>query len=205
MENIVLLTSMALALIHGSFFRALSDNHGATITKVAPMLLLALFAHLWSGPWLLIAALTFSAMGDWALSRSGDRPFLIGLVSFAIAHILYICLFMPDFQKLQPVVITIFGGLAVSSFYWLIPNTGKLRFPVIIYITIISIMAITAFASGKSYLVLIGVCAFVLSDIMLSIGLFRDINKKTARLFSIGVWLFYYGGQLLITIGWIST
>ncbi|TIP55997.1 lysoplasmalogenase family protein, partial [Mesorhizobium sp.] len=46
------------------------------------------------GPWLLIAALALSAIGDALLSRDGEKAFVGGLAGFLAAHGLYIALFV---------------------------------------------------------------------------------------------------------------
>ena len=61
--------------------------------KAVPVLSLGLLSVIGDMHPALTAALLFGALGDVALSREGDRNFLIGLAAFLIGHLCYIALF----------------------------------------------------------------------------------------------------------------
>jgi uncharacterized membrane protein YhhN len=61
--------------------------------KTLAVALLGVLCILQQQPLLLVAALALSALGDWFLSRDGDKAFLFGLGSFLAAHVAYIALF----------------------------------------------------------------------------------------------------------------
>jgi uncharacterized membrane protein YhhN len=150
---------------------------------------------------LIIAGLLFSLAGDVFLMRPSDR-FIAGLVSFLIAHVLYIAAFVTD--------------AGVATFWWVIPfliygaivyaflaaHVGKLRVPVIIYMVAILIMAWQA--AGRWYdmretgrlLAFIGAVLFVISDSVLALNRFRQ-PFKAARALTMGT---YYSAQWFIAL-----
>lgn len=199
MENLILYLSIVFATIYGIWFRSDKGDNLGSVMKITPMILLMIFAGQNHAPWLIILALFFSTLGDLSLSRIGERAFIMGLASFAIAHVMYIFLFIAKFHALNWLVFILILLLAISTFFWLLPFVGKLKFPVMLYIIIISLMAITAFSSSYSWGLKFGVIAFVLSDTLLSIRIFRVQNET--NMLNVLVWVFYFGGQVLITIG----
>lgn len=202
MEQILFFSSVVIAVIYGGFFRSTKGSNLGSFLKTTPLVLLAVYVGIKDGHSLLIAALILSALGDLALSRTGQPAFLAGLISFAIAHIMYSLLFAQYFENANTVAAVVLILLCGSSFYWLIPYTKSLRAPVVFYIAIISIMTFFAFSSSINMMVLLGVVAFVISDLMLSIRMFRAGEKTPiAEALNIGVWVFYFGGQLMITLG----
>ena len=132
---------------------------------------------------LLISAMFFSWIGDVVLlfANQGVIYFIIGLVSFLIAHLFYIILF----SKLQKVInlkykrfIPLVLLYLVGFLYFLWEKLGGMKIPVIIYALVISTMLLVAIKgyftwnskSGK--LLLIGAVFFVLSDSILAINKF---------------------------------
>ena len=132
---------------------------------------------------LLISAMFFSWIGDVVLlfANQGVIYFIIGLVSFLIAHLFYIILF----SKLQKVInlkykrfIPLVLLYLVGFLYFLWEKLGGMKIPIIIYALVISTMLLVAIKgyftwnskSGK--LLLIGAVFFVLSDSILAINKF---------------------------------
>ena len=109
-------------------------------------MLFALASATSGAPVLLTLALLLSAVGDLALSRSGQKAFLAGLTGFALAHLLFIILFQglgPDpiwaaFGH-TPFFAVVLVLVALSSEIWLAPYTGKLVWPVRVYVTLITL------------------------------------------------------------------
>lgn len=136
--------------------------------------------------WLLLSLL-FSWIGDCILmfADQGELYFIFGLVSFLIAHVLFIVLFVKQkSDAIHPkqtlywfgfsfVLVYLFGMLSL-----LIPPLSDLKIPVGIYAMTISLMLIETLKgcfnwSDKSkYLVLIGAIFFVTSDSILAINKF---------------------------------
>ena len=157
---------------------------------------------------LLISALFFSWIGDVVLlfANQGVIYFIIGLVSFLIAHLFYIILFSKlqkvttiKYKRFIPLVLLyLFGFL---SFLW--DKLGGMKIPVIIYALVISTMLLVAIRgyftwnskSGK--LLLIGAIFFVLSDSILA------INKFYIPIYLSSFWIMctYITAQFLIVKG----
>jgi uncharacterized membrane protein YhhN len=103
---------------------------------------------------LIVMALAVSWIGDLALSFDGRTPFVVGLVSFAGAHVAYIAAFIAR-SALDPTTLAIAGTamavFAVVVIRWLSPHRpDELRIPIIVYVVIISVMVATAFATNAS-------------------------------------------------------
>jgi uncharacterized membrane protein YhhN len=103
---------------------------------------------------LIVMALAVSWIGDLALSFDGRTPFVVGLVSFAGAHVAYIAAFIAR-SALDPTTLAIAGTamavFAVVVIRWLSPHRpDELRIPIIVYVVIISVMVATAFATNAT-------------------------------------------------------
>ena len=138
--------------------------------------------------WLLFA-LIFSWIGDVILmfADKGELYFILGLVCFLVAHVLFILLFIK--QKKEGNITNNwgfgFGFVAVlvylgSMLSLLFPKLGDLKIPVSIYAFTISLMLIMAIKDYYSWqkpmnlLILIGALFFVTSDSFLAINKFYN-------------------------------
>lgn len=178
---------------------------GSYLVKAAPILLLAwVAATRVDGParvWLLLALL-FSAAGDVLLDLdTGDSPFFVaGLGAFLVAHIWYVVAFST-------------GGLVVGATAWVVvpvvtaaalllwrlyPRLGRLRGPVVAYVTVIVAMTTTAaLGRASSGLLLVGALLFMLSDSLIAVNKFlRPIPARDYLVMAT-----YYAAQCLITLG----
>lgn len=194
--------------------------------KTLPLLCFCVAAYAARAPALLALGLFLSALGDFALSRDGRAAFLYGLSTFALAHLVFIMLFLglsnfPLWEAFAQAPILAISMLvfAASSELWLAPHTGTLRWPVRIYIVLITVMGLAvltlpmhipalSMVQGETMLnlpiigVLLGAGLFILSDVILSLRLFRmDGGDKHARLAGWAVWGLYISGQFLILTG----
>jgi uncharacterized membrane protein YhhN len=150
---------------------------------------------------LLVAGLAAALIGD-ALLLWPDL-FAAGLAAFLLAQVCYALLFARDVRFLPSpgVAVAVAGySLAMASVIW--PGVGSgLKYPVAIYILVISWMAAQAigraFALGGSaaWLVAIGAAAFVLSDSLLAVDKFALPNEAV----SLAVLPTYYLAQGLIS------
>lgn len=176
--------------------------------KTVPVAAFALAGWLAGAPLLLVGALALSALGDLALSRGSERTFLIGLASFALAHLAYVTLFIamnpaPLWRVLvdEPVLVACLIGLGASAEFWLMPHTHRFTWPVRIYVALIVAMGIAALALGRGP-VAAGAALFILSDMVLSLLLFRiEEDHPLASASGWLVWCFYIAGQSLILAG----
>ncbi|MGQ9599303.1 MAG: lysoplasmalogenase [Anaerolineae bacterium] len=149
--------------------------------------------------------LVLSLGGDVALIFRSNRTFLIGLVFFLLAHIVYSVVFtvLNGFHRQDLISGAVLLALAIPIYLYLRPGLGRLNGPVIVYILVICFMvnrAISAFWSEtfsqtQAWLMSTGALLFWLSDLMLAINRFRcPFRAESLSLF------LYYGGQLLIAL-----
>jgi uncharacterized membrane protein YhhN len=151
------------------------------------------------------AGLVLSLGGDVALMFEANRWFLVGLVLFLLAHVVYSIGFtvLNGFhpQDLISGAVLLVVGLAI--FVYLRPSLGSMQGPVLFYIVVICFMVNRAvstffgdvFTLTQAWLLAVGATLFWLSDLVLAINRFRypfELNR-------LGLYL-YYGGQLLIAL-----
>jgi uncharacterized membrane protein YhhN len=167
---------------------------------------LAVLAYQTGGPWLLVGALALSALGDAFLAHEGDAAFLGGLGSFLVAHILYAALLVSVGSGFTAQVVP--GLLAVAGFafvagFVMVRKAGPLAVPVAIYVMAIAAMG----AGGVTFggLALAGAILFMASDAILGAEKFLMPETSPARrLTAPAVWVLYYSGQVLITLGLLA-
>jgi len=174
-----------------------------TVAKTMAVGALAVLAWHAGGPILLVLALALSAAGDAFLAHEGDAAFLGGLGSFLLAHIAYAVLFFGAGagQAAAPV-----PGLAAVIVFALVMgtlmvrNAGPLALPVAVYVLAIAVMGLGGVTLGG--LVLLGAVLFMASDAILGSEKFlMSESASLRRLTSPAVWVLYYAGQALITLG----
>jgi uncharacterized membrane protein YhhN len=155
---------------------------------------------------LLTFALLFSWAGDVFLLFQEDSPsmFLFGLVSFLLAHVVYIVVFQRLSEKTQTkplqysisILLVLYGGL-LTFLLW--PGLGNMEIPVMIYAAAITIMGISAvIRKGRGYgVLLIGALCFIASDSILA------YNKFFAAIEFSSLWIMstYLLAQFLIVQG----
>jgi uncharacterized membrane protein YhhN len=152
-----------------------------------------------------VAGLILSLGGDVALMLRTDRAFLVGLVLFLLAHIVYAIGFtLPNgFHPQDLAWAAVLLAVAAAVYVYLRPGLGRMQIPVIFYIVVICTMvnrAIstfygTAFTATQAWLLTLGATLFWLSDLVLAVNRFRhpfEANRLSLFL--------YFGGQLLIAL-----
>lgn len=153
-----------------------------------------------------LMGLVFSLGGDLALMFQERRKFfMLGLVFFLLAHIVYALVFgLLGRSSAWDIISAAALLLAGIGFYRLIrPNLGKMRVPVIVYMVVISWMvnrAISTLASplfsrGQAWMVAIGAVLFYVSDVILAAARFW----KPWRYHRLSL-AFYYAGQMLFAL-----
>ena len=206
---IVFLIGVAVSFVYLTIAHK-SPSWRKTAIKTIPLLCFAISAFVAAAHPFLTMGLLLSALGDMALSRPGNKAFLYGLVSFALAHILYALLFtslshQPVWAafRVVPVFAIVMLTLAVSSEIWLTPHVANLRWPVRIYVALIGLMMLAALSLPSEFaLATLGAGAFVVSDMILSVQRFRMTDSaKWVRRAGWAVWAFYIAGQALILWG----
>lgn len=127
-------------------------------------------------------ALIFSVFGDVFLMYPGQSPFKIGLVSFLIAHVLFIKIVLARIEKVSIsnilTAVIPFGIFLFLLIFTLKDLLGELFVPVIIYgftISTFGALSLSAYLgtkSDKSLWMLIGAIVFLVSDSILAIDKF---------------------------------
>jgi len=151
------------------------------------------------------AGLVLSLGGDVALMFETNRAFLIGLVLFLLAHVVYSITFtVPNgFHPGDIATGAVLLVVAVAIYLYLRPGLGSMQGPVIAYTLIICFMvnrALSAFfgdafTTTQAWLLSLGAVLFMLSDIVLAVNRFRQpMENHRLSLFA------YYLGQLLIAL-----
>lgn len=151
-----------------------------------------------------LAGLGLSSLGDIALLGEGELAFGAGLVSFLAAHCCYIAAFLArrgGGVRRRPGVAGLYALAWVVLSAVLLPRTGRLRVPVLIYGTALMGMATAALETG-SPVVAAGGAAFVVSDSMLALGAF-DVTSLPAG--EALVMLTYAAAQAFIALGMAGT
>ena len=173
-----------------------------SLIKTASVAALALAAPGFAAPPLIVAGLALGAIGDFFLSRPGDRAFLAGMGAFAAGHLAYAAEFWSQ-GPLPPLVPALaLLALAATTEIWLAPRTGALRWPVRIYVVVITLMALAAMTLGADrQIALLGAVLFVASDLLLSLDLFVAKSPALKRALSHVLWAAYWSGQALILLG----
>ena len=133
--------------------------------------------------------MTFSWIGDIILlfADKGELYFILGLVCFLVAHILFIIIFIKQKTEgnyiknwsfwLGFLTVIVYLGCMLSLLF---PKLGDLKIPVSIYAFTISFMLVMAIKGYFSWqkpmnsLILIGAIFFVTSDSLLAINKFYN-------------------------------
>lgn len=163
---------------------------------------------------LFITALLFSFFGDVLLLfvKTNANFFIGGLVSFLLAHVVYIIFFakIKGESRAKPKLFYLYIFLVVVHFvellYILYPGLGAMKLPVTIYAVIISIMLMVCLfvffkvppMAGKYFVT--GAILFVISDSLLA------INKFYMPFFQAGffIMLTYCLAQFCLVKGYIN-
>ena len=199
---ILIAIAFIAALVYGILFSAKDEMPiEAALIKASGVFWLALFALLEDAPSWIVLGLLFSAIGDFALARKGDRAFFIGLGAFSIAHVMYIVGFLgldPMFVLAPAIFFGFYMGLTEL---WLTPYAGVHSHAVRVYSVLIVIMAIAAFGLD-SWALKLGVTLFVISDSLLAIVLFRTPSDRAKKdTLSYVLWGIYFTAQSTLLLG----
>ncbi len=145
-------------------------------------------------------ALFTSLAGDIFLVIDGEKFFLHGLISFFFSHIFYITAFLVfnssiGIISVQVIVALIVFCLLSGVFYCIFyKKLGKMKIPVLFYITIITIMA--SLSIRVSWLAFAGAISFIVSDMELAVNKFyKPIPHK-----SIYNSIFYFPAQFIFAL-----
>ncbi len=151
-------------------------------------------------------ALGFSCLGDILLDLDPVKFFLQGLLSFLVAHFIYILLFVRNWQRpLRPSGRQMLLAAAVLIYSlmlanWLAPSLSAFAKSVMLYVCAITVMVVTAiFARFSGPWVWLGAILFLISDSIIAANKFKGGVPMRDYL----VWGTYYLGQYGIAIGFL--
>lgn len=148
----------------------------------------------------IILALCFCALGDISFTLDIANQFMVAVFFFLVAHCFYIALFAHRLFLTKTKAMVLAGlyiyALLMASF--LLPHTGDLLWPVMVYMVVLCTMGTTALLSST-----LNACArwgamiFIISDSILAIQKF----VWPEALLAIPVMLTYYLAQWAIIRG----
>lgn len=152
--------------------------------------------------WLIFAGLLFSAAGDVLLMLPRDR-FVPGLISFLVAHLLYIAAFSaPAGFFAAPLLAVPYLLGAGALLFYLLPKTGKLAVPVTVYALALAAMGWQAASrwdalqDSASFYAMIGAILFMVSDSVLATSRFAKPFRSAEFL----LLTTYFAAQTLIAL-----
>jgi uncharacterized membrane protein YhhN len=181
---------------------------GGVLLKVLSVATLAALAFRAPAPsgMILGTALAFSSLGDALLDLSPGRFFIWGLLSFLVAHLIYIALFVRNrVRPLKPkgwqfALVIVVWSSNVLLLRWMGPGLGALTGPVIVYVCVITVMVTSAILAGFSKpRVCSGAILFLVSDSILAVNKFKSPVPMAGYL----IWATYYLAQYEIAIGFL--
>jgi uncharacterized membrane protein YhhN len=155
--------------------------------------------------YLMTAALLLSSTGD-VLLALGNRFFVYGLGAFLLAHLCYGALFVlyrPSPFRVRAdqwalVAAVLLYSVALGWRIW--PGLGDMKWPVVAYIAVITLMVTAAALAGfVTQLVVLGAVLFLISDSLIGLDRF---HQKLAYA-DYWIWGTYYLGQLGLALGFL--
>jgi len=210
-ETLLILTLAPLLLGGLLYFEKRDIPWGILPVKTALSLLFILTAVIQPDPLMpysgfLIVGLFCCLAGDVLLALPQKRMFLLGLVAFLLGHVFYVLAFFEAARLTAWILLGAVLTVPPSTFIyrWLRPNLGDMKLPVLLYVVVISVMVIGAFAlSGQGssnitgrIMVLIGAVCFYISDVFVARDRFI-VKEFLNRLAGLPL---YYGGQFLLAL-----
>jgi len=211
----IFLIGFAVALIADLIGIYLKNDILVYVAK--PLIVISLIVYFLSATWkfenglmkIIARALSFSWLGDVVLmfESFNKNIFLIGLVSFLFAHLIYINFFSivraGEKIKLKTGLILLVVVYYSGLIFLLFNDLHEMKIPVLVYGIVISVMFLLAlhmlFIKNKEAgkMMMLGALLFVASDSILAINKFYESFEFAG----IAIMLTYGIAQLLITLG----
>jgi len=150
---------------------------------------------------LIITGLIFSLFGNIFLMLRNQK-FVLGLISFLIAHIFYAVAFSFGVQTLHYNILVILLAIGAFIYSFLHSSLKEMKVPVLFYLLAIVVMAWMAWernlllSNEKATYAVIGASFFMLSDTILAIDRFKFQHK----FFIFLIMVTYFLAQTLIAL-----
>ena len=151
----------------------------------------------------LIAALLFSAAGDFLLAMPWWKPsFVLGLAAFLIAHLCFLAALIPLVARSGPrlagAAVMVLACVVLLVWFWPRLLAEGMAVPVTVYIAVLGAMVCAALlARLPTPWTALGAVCFAVSDGMIGIGKFVLQSETLA----VPIWWAYAASILLITAG----
>lgn len=152
---------------------------------------------------LLIAALLFSAAGDFLLALPWwSASFVLGLAAFLVAHLCFLAALVPLARRTPPrlaaAALTVAACVALLVWFWPRLLDKGMALPVTLYIAVLGAMVCAALlAQLPTPWTAVGAVCFAVSDAMIGIDEFVLGSQALA----VPIWWVYASSLLLITAG----
>ena len=189
-------TAVGGAALYGLVLVGRPPSVARTLVKTAATGALALLA----------VALALCTIGDAFLAGDPKRWLPFGLAAFLAGHLVYGLLFWDErgppetrFWVIAPLVAL--AAVAMLARLW--ESLGGLKPAVAAYgLAIVAMVVTSLLLPGPRWPATLGALAFMASDAILSLDLFKGTKLAgSPRLTAWAVWFLYFGGQALITYG----
>lgn len=196
------LVAAVLALWQLVAFATAPPSWPKSAVKTGAVAALAALGASLGAPGLAVAGLALGALGDFFLSRPGDRAFVAGMAAFAAGHLAYAALCYEIGVGVLPTLPALaLTALGFGAAVYIAPRAGAaLCWPVRGYIGVILAMALAALGV-RAPLVTLGALLFAGSDFLLALQLFVLPEGRVRRGVGSAVWALYWPAQVLILLG----
>jgi uncharacterized membrane protein YhhN len=157
---------------------------------------------------LMSVALAFSSLGDVFLALRNGNYFVHGLLSFLVAHLFFIAVWVRNWpvplhvSKRQKITLAIVVVYVLSMMAWILPVPG-MSVPVSAYMIVLTAMALSAVLVRVNPLWIGGgAILFLISDSLIALSSFKHVlGGRSAGLL---IWSTYYLAQYLMTFGFVA-
>lgn len=151
----------------------------------------------------LVAALLFSAAGDYLLALPWWEPsFVLGLAAFLVAHVCFLAALLPlaarSPARLAAVAAMVAACAALLVWFWPKLLEQGMALPVSVYIAVLGAMvSVALLADLPTPWTALGAVCFAVSDAMIGISKF----VLGSEVLAVPIWWAYAASLLLITAG----
>lgn len=148
----------------------------------------------------IFVGLVLCLLGDVFLMWREDAPFRLGIVSFLLGHVAYVAAFGGRGSNLAWAGLILVACLivAVVVLRWLLPNVrDDMKRPVLAYVTVISLMVVSAFGThglSPAWPIVVGAVGFYVSDLFVARDRFVE-QSFVNRLVGLPL---YYAAQIVL-------
>lgn len=165
-------------------------------------------------PFPLVAAIAFSALGDFFLAFKSKWTLPFGILAFLVAQLIYVVIFTAiwffsgDNSPLLPRYIAMGATIvtALAFLVWMAPKLGWMALGVVPYAIAITGMGVAAmWLPWVGWPAMLGALLFLTSDFVLATELFRlPADAPVRRITAPVVWWTYVAAQALIIFGVVN-